>query len=291
MVRLKSEGVRPAEIARKLGIGRASVYRVLTDREKAAAEPSRSATAKVGSFHRGTRKMSRFSISRGILWPAAIVIVLVVALGNNAHARGCGGAERWLIKVATDDLAASVDPANVSDTTVAELNNEPRPRGANGAGDTRLPEEMSLASVKGFIRFIKLERDDNDFHLVITDTADAEFTPAGTGSRPTGTSLIAEAPNPDCVSGRNGDGPTKSLFQGNLEDVRKSIACNMEGLMDQEVSEPVLITGIRFFDFPHGQIGRAKNVIEIHPIMGIEFKNLAQGCSNAPYIRPQRPVG
>ena len=30
IIRLKSEGVRPAEIARKLGIGRASVYRVLS---------------------------------------------------------------------------------------------------------------------------------------------------------------------------------------------------------------------------------------------------------------------
>jgi DNA invertase Pin-like site-specific DNA recombinase len=29
IIRLKSEGIRPAEIARKLGIGRASVYRVL----------------------------------------------------------------------------------------------------------------------------------------------------------------------------------------------------------------------------------------------------------------------
>jgi hypothetical protein len=235
--------------------------------------------------------MRQLTIRHIVLWSAAIVCVWIVAFDNNAHARGCGGVERWLVKVATDDLVASVDPSDVSDTTVADLNNEPRPRGANNAGDTRLPEEMSLVAVKGFIRFIKLERDDNDFHLVVTDSADAEFTPAGTDSRPAGTSLIAEAPNPDCVAGRNGDGPSKSLFQGNLEDVRKSIACNMDGLMSQEVSEPALITGIRFFDFPHGQIGRAKNVIEIHPIMGIEFRNLAQGCTNAPYIRPERPVG
>jgi hypothetical protein len=225
-------------------------------------------------------------------WTAVILIASgIIAFANNVVAGPCGGAERWLVKVATDDLAASVDPSNVSDTTVADLNGERRPPGANSAGDRRLPEEMSLAHVGGFIRFIKLESDDNDFHLVMTDTPDAAYTPAGTSARPTGTSLIAEAPNPDCVSGRNGDAPPKSLFQGNLEDVRKSIACNMEGQMAQDVSEPVVITGIRFFDFPHGQIGRAKNSIEIHPIMGIEFKNLVQGCSNVPYIRPARPVG
>lgn len=225
-------------------------------------------------------------------WTTVVLFASIVAgLISNAHARDCGGVERWTVKVATDDSAASVDPSDVADTTVVNLNNERRPSNASRAGDTRLSQEMSLVQVSGFIRFIKLERDDNDFHLVITDSADAQFTPAGTGSRPTGTSLIAEAPNPACVSGRNGDGPTKSLFQANLEDVRNSIACNMEGSLGQEVSEPVVIAGIKFFDFPHGQIGRAKNVIEIHPIMGIEFKNLARGCSNAPYVRPGRPSG
>ena len=137
----------------------------------------------------------RSSLGRRICqWAAAVLsATIVVIFAHNAHAQGCGGVERWLVKVAADDLAASVDPSDVSETTVVDLNNERRPRGANGAGDTRLPEEMSLVAVKGFIRFIKLERDDNDFHLVITDSADAEFTPAGTGSRPTGTSLIAEA--------------------------------------------------------------------------------------------------
>src|SRR5690348_757546 len=37
IIRLKSEGVRPSEIALRLGIGRASVYRVLGEQEKVAA--------------------------------------------------------------------------------------------------------------------------------------------------------------------------------------------------------------------------------------------------------------
>jgi DNA invertase Pin-like site-specific DNA recombinase len=37
VIRLKQEGVRPSEIALRLGIGRASVYRVLGEQEKVAA--------------------------------------------------------------------------------------------------------------------------------------------------------------------------------------------------------------------------------------------------------------
>ena len=39
IIRLKTEGVRPSEIATRLGIGRASVYRVLGERKKVAACP------------------------------------------------------------------------------------------------------------------------------------------------------------------------------------------------------------------------------------------------------------
>jgi DNA invertase Pin-like site-specific DNA recombinase len=37
IIRLKAEGVRPSEIATRLGIGRASVYRVLSQQKKVAA--------------------------------------------------------------------------------------------------------------------------------------------------------------------------------------------------------------------------------------------------------------
>src|SRR5260370_37385818 len=34
---------------------------------------------------------------------------------------------------------------------------------------------------------------------------------------------------------------------------------------------PVVVTGVGFFDKVHGQMGVAKNGIEIHPILAIEF--------------------
>ena len=43
IMRLKEAGVRPSEIASRLGIGRASVYRVLGEREKVAARDVESA--------------------------------------------------------------------------------------------------------------------------------------------------------------------------------------------------------------------------------------------------------
>jgi hypothetical protein len=219
---------------------------------------------------------------------AGIVLTAMVVLGTPfyAHAQFCGGAERWLVKVATDDNAASIDSSHFTVMTVIDLNKVKRPRGASSAGNSRLPEETSLVQVSGFLRFIKLEANDNDFHLVITDIADADFTPAGSGSKPSGTSLIAEAPDPTCVAGRQGDGPSASLFQSRFEAVRETISCNVGSRLEQDLSEPVVITGVRFFDFPHGQIGRARNIFEIHPIVAIEFGNPVSGCVNAPFVAP-----
>ena len=34
---------------------------------------------------------------------------------------------------------------------------------------------------------------------------------------------------------------------------------------------PVTVTGVRFFDFLHGQTGVAPNGIELHPVLDIQF--------------------
>jgi DNA invertase Pin-like site-specific DNA recombinase len=54
IIRLKSEGVRPSEIARKLGMGRASVYRVLGDR-RVSGQEAPEAHAQTGSMQLGSQ--------------------------------------------------------------------------------------------------------------------------------------------------------------------------------------------------------------------------------------------
>jgi DNA invertase Pin-like site-specific DNA recombinase len=50
IIRLRSEGIRPTEIASRLGIGRASVYRVLGERDHAAARIATALNSQNGGF-------------------------------------------------------------------------------------------------------------------------------------------------------------------------------------------------------------------------------------------------
>jgi len=212
-----------------------------------------------------------------------VALALLLLCGSEeALSQSCGGAERWLVKVATDDAAASIDTTTAASTTVAELNSEGRPDGADQAGNTRLPQEMTAVQVKGILRLAKHETD-SDFHMVLTDTAGDAFTSGGRGSQPTGASVVAEAVDPNCIAGSRGGGASVSLFQSQITAVQATVSCNIGNRLDQDIAEPVTIVGVRFFDFDHGQIGRAKNTIEIHPILGIEFANAQPGCTNAPF--------
>lgn len=47
---------------------------------------------------------------------------------------------------------------------------------------------------------------------------------------------------------------------------------DMSGKFNDAGGVPVEITGVIFFDRPHGQVGRGPNNLEIHPILSIKFK-------------------
>jgi hypothetical protein len=39
----------------------------------------------------------------------------------------------------------------------------------------------------------------------------------------------------------------------------------------QAANVPVVVTGVGFWDFPHGQRGAAMNLVELHPVLDIQF--------------------
>lgn len=174
------------------------------------------------------------------------------------------------VKVAADTAAGEIDPSRITDVTLKQLNEIAEPNDLPKDEDTRHSAEKRLLRVVGQLVEYRDEAD-KDYHLIITDGG--KYTPGGTKTKATGHSFIAEIPSPDCIAGKKLPMNTRSQFQEQLEAVRKAFD---EGPATEvgpknEMDIPVRITGLAFFDRPHGQTGRAKNNLEIHPILNIEF--------------------
>src|SRR5258708_7061507 len=152
------------------------------------------------------------------------------------------GKERWDIKTGTDQGVTLIDLANPSATTIADLVGfaapQPIPK------DTRVNgPETTVWTVRATLTAFKFENSlstgDSDYHLVIVDDA--------------GTSMIAEIPFPNCV----GSG---SPLAAGIENARKKFDAQFTATSAfQDVSVPVVVTGVGMFDFAHGQRGRADN--------------------------------
>jgi hypothetical protein len=94
-------------------------------------------------------------------------------------------------------------------------------------------------------------------------------------------SVIAEIVDPDCVMGRNNTVLTPTIFANEIAAAKAALEAQFP---DRETGSgwndagkmPVRVTGVGFFDRPHGQTGRATNGIELHPILSIEFTPAAE---------------
>jgi hypothetical protein len=207
---------------------------------------------------------------------AVIAVIMMFVLYVPVISYGaCGGTERWFVKVGTDPDAANVDIDNVVSISVQELNNLPglRDEVPHNDNKTRLEAERVVYKVTGRLVLFKCE-DDGDYHLVITDDS-LNYTPGGAGTNglETGTSFIAEIPNPDCVAGKKGDPDVPSVFDEQLKNVKEKFegkfACSQA---DSHLGGvPVTITGVLFYDRQHLQTGRAVNGAELHPLLDISF--------------------
>jgi len=175
---------------------------------------------------------------------------------SSTSASGCG-TERWAIKTGTDPLAASVT-AIPTDTTIATLVGYPVPTPAPSTTRVAPQETTRWRLVNVTLTGFKSESD-SDFHLVISD-----------GQR----TMIAEIPAPSCVSG----GP----FAADIATARAVFLAKHAPGSFTSASDVVTLTGVGFFDRPHGQTGVAPNAIELHPVLHICFGTDCDSAGPAP---------
>jgi hypothetical protein len=187
----------------------------------------------------------------------------------------CGGEERWAVKMAADLGAGQIDFQNPVATTLHDLVSLPRPT-LPSDDETRTAAERTVRVIEG--RLVKFKHEtgktgDSDFHLVISDET-LLFSLGGAGTQPSPHSVIAEIPDPACVAGRQGSVTTPSRFAAQLDTVRTRFMQrfpNITSGWNDAQGIPVRLTGIGFFDRAHGQVGRALNGLELHPLLAIDF--------------------
>lgn len=174
----------------------------------------------------------------------------------------CNGKERWPVKTGND---LDVSKVNTSPVTISiDIMNT-----WNGGAPytwaalrkktkTRIsPYELQVYHVEGMLTWYKCEcnstKGDQDYHLVIQSES--------------GQSIIAEIPNPLCVG-------AGSPFKAQIKKARATMNSKFSPQdKKQKAMVRVAIEGPAFFDKAHGQLGRAENSIEIHPVMNLKFLN------------------
>jgi hypothetical protein len=184
------------------------------------------------------------------------ILGFVALLASGCAALACG-TERWPVKVGTDRDARKV--ANQPQaTTIAQLISIAAPAHPEARPSARFaPTELTTFQIKGILRVIKKEADD-DYHLVIADPTDPRVT------------MIVESPDPKCALG--------SQFLDNITFVRTMLDRSLARertfaeTLRSEPNMPVTVTGVAFFDVLHGQEGVAPNGIELHPVLVIAFQ-------------------
>jgi len=156
------------------------------------------------------------------------------------------GVERWAVKTLTDGAAHSVVFwAHAS--SVDALRRVPNPGAGFATPRTRGPE---MATYRIPVRLVQMKVEaDRDVHLVVA-------------SPRTGRTMIVELPSSICTRG--------AVARIRMTRARSSLvrACGLPTRSWRRITGTATVTGVGFFDVPHGQRGVAPNGIELHPVVG-----------------------
>ena len=201
-------------------------------------------------------------LSRRCVVTSFVLLVCAGCLSLSVQAQQHCGKERWSVKTGTDPDVASVNLSNPQTATIAQLValSPPNPIPPNNRFG---PTEDTVFVLNAMLTDYKLEggrSGDSDYHLVIKDDQ--------------GHTMVAEIPFPGCVD-------SGSPFAAQIASARAKFDAQLTATSSfQTANIPVQITGVGFFDFPHGQHGAAPNVIELHPVLDIVFNPSAGGAGD-----------
>jgi hypothetical protein len=204
----------------------------------------------------------------------------------------CGGQERWAVKDGTDPSAGQVDLTNIQSVTLTQLVQIHAPNIPSDNTTRATPEETRVVRLQARLIQWKLETD-SDYHLVLTD--DTEQFTQGHG-KPTGHSLIGEIPSPDCLPGSHEEFGAQSPFLDGITTARHQLEAafpnaDLSGGWNDAGGANVEVVGVQFFDRAHGQVSRAPNNLEIHPILSIKFLDNPQEMLAASLAGPAKGHG
>lgn len=173
---------------------------------------------------------------------------------DESSASGCG-VERWAVKELSDAAASTVTMTPVDrtvwqlrmlDTIVPQFN------------DARRPDETTLYRVLCLLKGFKLEND-GDIHLIIADTTHHSYT------------MIAEIPDsscPDAIAG--GHAHDFADARRALLGMASAQGFQLDTLFQWFSPMPLIsISGVGYYDPPHGQAGKAPDNLELHPVLAI----------------------
>jgi hypothetical protein len=184
-----------------------------------------------------------------------IATALAIAVAIPSHVRAAPtrmcGVELWALKTLSDPQRGLVNlhPRN---TTVAAINALPMPHPTPSARNTAFERRTYRVSAQ-IVQF-KLE-DDSDIHLILFSQ---------------GRYMIAEMPAAACLSRTTRD--RRAIVAAPSGFVRR---CGAPTADWQPLGAVAVVSGVGFWDFPHGKTGAARNYSELHPVTALR---IVAGC-------------
>lgn len=182
----------------------------------------------------------------------------VLATAADADYTGYCGVEFHAIK----DLQDGFVPGNPVDSSVDALGKLPVDANVTNTSRTRSPTEHNVYRVEATLVGTKGEAD-SDIHMLLKDPV-------------TGATMNAEIPAGPCLAG-SADAPQIEAARAALIAAYGVPPTSSYSTLNACVD----VTGVAFFDLPHGQTDRAQNTIELHPVLAV------MPCGSSP---PQPPV-